>query len=172
MPITNANATQKAARNGLILFLDADTYLNERYLAKMLAALSDDTVVAAGGKIMPENLSWIERIFFEIFNLMIAASFVIRRPALAGTCVMYRKSAFDKVGGFDETRSASEDFDLSERISRVGRVEFFWTATAITSKRRLADMGIMGLIADWTRTTVKYYLGIKENNYAAIRQKK
>jgi len=166
------NAGARAARNGLLLFLDADTYLTEHYLSKVMQALSDPKVVGAGGKIMPERLNIIERIMFEVFNLMIAASFAIGKPNLAGTCVMYRKSAFKKVGGFDESRAASEDFDLCERIAKAGKVKFIWTITARTSKRRLAEMGLLGLIADWTRTTVKYVLGIKEQNYASVRAKK
>jgi GT2 family glycosyltransferase len=166
------NAGARAARNGLLLFLDADTFLTERYLSKAMQALSDPKAVGAGGKVMPEHLDIIERLMFELFNLMIAASFAIGKPNLAGTCVMYRKSAFRKVGGFDESRAASEDFDLCERIAKVGRVKFLWTVTVRTSKRRLSEMGLLGLIADWTRTTVKYLLGIKEQSYAAVRAKK
>ncbi len=166
------NAGAKLARNGLLLFLDADTYLTEHYLFRTMQALSDPEVVGAGGKIMPEHLDIAERAMFEVFNMMIAASFAIGKPNLAGTCVMYRKSAFQKVGGFDESRAASEDFDLCERIAKVGKVRFIWTITARTSKRRLSEMGLLGLLADWTRTTAKYLLGIKEGNYAAIREKK
>ncbi|MFA5246744.1 MAG: glycosyltransferase [Candidatus Micrarchaeia archaeon] len=165
------NLGARASKNPLLLFLDADTYLNEHYLFKAMQALSDKKIVGAGGKIMPEHLNIIERLFFEIFNLLIAASFAIHKPNLAGTCVMYRKSAFNKVGGFDETRAASEDFDLTERIAKVGSVKFFWTATARTSKRRLSELGLLGLIADWTRTTAKYIVGVKESNYAAFRGK-
>jgi len=166
------NAGARRARNGLLLFLDADTYLTEHYLFRTMQALSDKKVVGAGGKIMPEHLDVVERLAFEIFNLMIAASFLVGKPNLAGTCVMYRKSAFKKVGGFDESRAASEDFDLCERMAKVGKVRFLWSVTARTSKRRLAEMGLLGLVADWTRTTVKYLLGIKEGNYAAIRARK
>ncbi len=166
------NAGARVAKNDLLLFLDADTYLTEHYLFKVMQAFSNPNVVGAGGKIMPEHLDVIERAMFEVFNLMIAASFAIGKPNLAGTCVMYRKSAFWEVGGFDESRAASEDFDLCERIAKKGKVRFIWTVTARTSKRRLAEMGLLGLIADWTRTTIKYVLGIKEQTYASVRAKK
>ena len=163
------NTGAKNAKRELLLFLDADTYLNRYFVERATKALADPRVVGAGGRIMPENLNPIERFMFEIFNLMIAGSFLIGKPNLAGTCVMYRKSAFEKVGGFDETRAASEDFDLCERIAKVGKVKFMYRVNTRTSKRRLSEMGILGLVADWTRTTVKYYLGIKEQNYASVR---
>ena len=165
------NAGAKASRRELLLFLDADTYLNRNFVERACGAMGNPSVVGAGGRIMPEHLNPLERFMFEIFNLMIGASFVIGKPNLAGTCVMYRRKAFEKVGGFDETRAASEDFDLCERVSKIGKVKFLYRVNTRTSKRRLSEMGLLGLIADWGRTTIKYVLGIKEQNYAAVRAK-
>jgi glycosyltransferase involved in cell wall biosynthesis len=165
------NFGARAAKNDILLFLDADTFLNKTFLERALSAFHDPKVVGAGGRIMPERLDPLERLFFEICNLMIAASFAIQKPNLAGTCVMYRKSAFFRAGGFDETRAASEDFDLTERIAKVGKVKFLWRVNTRTAKRRLAELGLFGLMMDWGRTTVKYVMGIKEQEYAAIRKK-
>lgn len=166
------NNGAKVAKRPYLLFLDADTFLNASFVASAVHAFRDEKTVGVGGKIMPEALSPIERFVFEIFNLMIAASFLIGKPNLAGTCVMYKRDAFRKTGGFDESRAASEDFELCERIAKIGKVRFLWKVTTRTSKRRLSELGIHGLIMDWGRTTIKYYLGIKEQVYASIRTKR
>ncbi len=165
------NAGAKAAAGKYLLFLDADTYLNAHFFNAALSEFSDPKVVGVGGKIMPEHLNPAERVMFEAFNAMIAASFAAGKPVLAGTCVMYRKNAFRKSGGFDEGRAASEDFDLCERMAKIGKVVFLGNVITRTSKRRLSQMGILGLVNDWGRTTWKYYSGVKEQEYAAVRKK-
>jgi GT2 family glycosyltransferase len=51
-------------------------------------------------------------------------------PALASFCIMYtsatliRRSAFEEIGGYDETFDAYEDWDLYLRLSLVGRLVY------------------------------------------------
>ena len=91
-------------------------------------------------------------------------------PAISGNCVAYRADAFWKIKGFDEEMEASEDQDLSVRMSRLGYVRFFNQYTAFTSSRRLKKFGWLGLFFDWGKTTLNFCLGRKNRRYAIVRE--
>lgn len=88
---------------------------------------------------------------------------------LAGTYVSYKRKPFFEVGGFDVRIGASEDFDPCKRISKNGGVVFLRHVTIRTSRRRLEKLGLFGLIVDWLKVTMDYFLGRKVKNYWIFR---
>jgi glycosyltransferase involved in cell wall biosynthesis len=163
------NTGAKMSSGDVIIFLDADTKINRKFIEKALDAFADPEVVGAGGLIMPEGSSLLEETIFYFFNLLIMISFVAGRPSLAGTCVGYRRESFFRVGGFDENMAASEDFDLCKRVSREGKIKFLRGVVVRTSRRRLEKLGLGGTILDWLRVTVQYLLRKKSLAYQIFR---
>ncbi len=160
------NIGAKAARGEVILFVDADTIPHVEFFDKVRTICSrDHKVVGAGCLIMPRGLNFYESLFFYYLNLLIYLSVLIKRPAIAGSCVAYRRKQFLKIGGFNQEMAASEDQDLCLRISRFGQVVFAPRIVAYTSPRRLRELGFFGLIMDWSRTTFNFLLGIKTKSY-------
>lgn len=136
----------------------------------MLPKFDDPNIIGVGCKIMPESLGFMDTLLFEFLNLLIRMSVLVNRPSIAGNCVAYRKTAFNKIKGFDETMFASEDQDLCLRISKLGKVIYMPDVTAWTSSRRLKKMGWLGLAMDWGHTTFNFLLGIKTKRYAIVRE--
>jgi cellulose synthase/poly-beta-1,6-N-acetylglucosamine synthase-like glycosyltransferase len=163
------NTGAKMSKGDILVFLDADTTITRQFIDEALKALSDPNVVGVGGLIMPHNVNQFEGIVFYFLNLLIMISFVIRRPNLAGTCVAYKRKPFLEVGGFDTNMVASEDFDLCKRISKKGKVAFLKHVIVRTSRRRLKNLGLLGLIVDWSKVTVQYLLGVRSRMYHAFR---
>ncbi|MBI5228779.1 glycosyltransferase [Candidatus Micrarchaeota archaeon] len=164
------NRGAKEASTEIIVFIDADTLPQKRFFHRMLKAFEDPRVVCYGCKIMPRDVGFADHMLFEFFNILIFFSAIMGRPAIAGNCVAYRKSAFDAIKGFDEEMQASEDQDLCVRISKLGKVVYDRHVIAFTSSRRLKKLGWFGLLLDWGRTTLNFLLGIKTKRYAIVRE--
>jgi cellulose synthase/poly-beta-1,6-N-acetylglucosamine synthase-like glycosyltransferase len=163
------NTGAKASVGDILIFLDADTEITPQFVTEVLKRFEDPRTVGMGGKIMPRRRDFLTEIFFYFLNFLIILSFVFRRPALAGTCVAYKRKPFFEVGSFNESMAASEDFDLCRKISEKGKVIFCRKVTIRTSRRRLEKLGLLGLISDWARVTVRYLLGKRMEEYRIFR---
>ncbi len=162
------NAGAEIAAGEIIVFLDADTTINRQFIDGVKKNFRDPKIVGAGGLIMPHPGKLLQEVIFYLFNFLTMVSFVWE-PFLAGTCVAYKRKPFFEVGGFDATRNSSEDVDLCKRISRKGRVAFLREVIVRTSTRRVENLGLMGLITDWTRVTIKYLNGNRLEHYRTFR---
>src|SRR5260221_7700949 len=104
-----------------ILFLDSDDWIDREFLAKMDAALdSNPSAVAAycnycrvmpDGSEAPVRDPRVDKNPFEVFA---------RSCASVIHSILVKKSAVLKVGGFDTGLRTGEDWDLWQRIARVG----------------------------------------------------
>ena len=104
-----------------IAFTDADCIPDPEWIEHLVRAF-DDGVVAAGGTYGIENSeSWLSRMIHEEIQVR-HAGFSEDVDFLGSFNVMYRRDAFDALGGFDETfRTASgEDNDLAYRLQDAG----------------------------------------------------
>lgn len=129
--ITRPNGGSAAARNtGLsrasgefVLFLDADDRLHENAIHNHLTAFAQrpevvmvfgaNDVVDAQGAFLTTNPTPIE--YVTLVDLAIR---VIPVPSQS----MYRKSAIDKIGGYNERFRQSQDVDLNLRLARIGQI--------------------------------------------------
>lgn len=167
------NAGARKAKGEILLFLDADTIPHLEFFEKIRMICSrDHRVVGVGCLIMPRGLNFFENLFFYFLNFLVYLSVLAHRPAIAGSCVAYRKKEFWKAKGFDEVRAASEDQELSIRMAKFGHVIFTPRIVAYTSPRRLRELGFWGLVFDWSKTTFNFLLGIKTKKYKLTHKQK
>lgn len=164
------NAGAKKANGNVYLFCDADTKPQKEFVKAALEILNmQPDVVSVGCEVRPNVSDWNTQLFFTLLNSIVRVCTALGRPVIAGNCVFYRADAFWKAKGFDEQMHASEDQDLSLRVSNFGRVVLFTEHTAYTSNRRLQKEGWIGLLLDWGHTTVNFLLGKKTKRYAIVR---
>ncbi len=124
-PAGARNAGWRAARGAYVAFTDDDCVPPPDWLTRLLAPLDDDAVVdGVGGPIAP-----LSHGFFEDFehaeglaNHGVASDGSVRYLVTANAA--YRRSALERVGGFDESfpNPAGEDVDLARRVQRTGGV--------------------------------------------------
>lgn len=130
------------SRGEILVFVDADTVLLSDTLEKIVGAFKKKNVIGASCPALPlsteEKYIW----FYLFYNRFAKFSIRLKKPSIAGFFCAYRKDAFDKIGGFDENVGVLEDFHLSIRISKLGKIKFVESTLVLTSHRRLKDWGI------------------------------
>ncbi len=124
------NSGAAEARGDILIFVDADTWIDEAVLHDALAAL-DGGAIAGGAGIR------IEGALPSPGRYLIPPILAIwRMTGWAAGCFVYcRRADFEAVGGFDERYYASEEIHLSRALKKRGRFEVLKTPV-VTSGRK------------------------------------
>ena len=102
------NDALAAARGDIIGFLDADDLWTGRHLASLLPMLADPALDCARG--------WTRMIALADPGIEFGESY---QPILLGAG-LYRRSVFDRVGGFDPALRVGQDLDMAARVGEAG----------------------------------------------------
>lgn len=111
---TQRNFGVKIAKGKYFLYLDADMILSKYVIEECLDLCENHKCIAA---FIPERIIgiglWIKIRHFE-------------RSFLDATCIdavrFIRRDKFIEIGGFDTSLTGPEDWDLSKRIEKVGKI--------------------------------------------------
>jgi glycosyltransferase involved in cell wall biosynthesis len=108
------NVGARASRGKYLVFLDADDYLQPKFLEftrKALEGSNDDWVYTDLYAQTDEKIDVFECYDWDIDKLW--------RHGIMGVTCLYPRSAFDRVGGFDEEHNR-EDWDFHMRLAKAG----------------------------------------------------
>lgn len=110
------NRGARAASGRFLIFVDADTMVSPRLIARTAERLRSGGVVGGGALVRSDQSDATMKFGLRIWNT------ISRRFRLAaGSFLFARRDVFDSVGGFNENLYASEELDLSMRLKRRGR---------------------------------------------------
>jgi glycosyltransferase involved in cell wall biosynthesis len=105
------------ARGPILAFLDADCLAPSGWLERIVAlAPSDSAGVLGAHYLLPENSSWVGRIWHR-YHEAAKSGEVSHVPA--GNLIM-RREEFVRLNGFDESIQTNEDYELCERVRAAG----------------------------------------------------
>ena len=124
------NVGLSAARNLLwqhtdadvIVFVDADTVAHEDLIERLLAHYDSEEVAGVGGQAVEARVQNT----YDLWRRHTAAQtlgdkLIENSDVLFGLCCSYRKSALERLSGFDPFfRSNGEDHDISIRLRQAG----------------------------------------------------
>lgn len=170
-----AGARNEGARNakgGILLFLDADTKPTPNLLRTYHNAFEDSRIIAATGPILPlekakRRVLWGYK-FVSIW--FVRASMAVGRPSFIGSNFAIRKDAFWKAKGFDKSMMTYEDWDLSNRLKKHGRMRYLNKAVVYTSIRRINKWGVSGFFFYYLGNIFSYHVHKKpKSDYSPIR---
>jgi glycosyltransferase involved in cell wall biosynthesis len=125
------NAGARAARGGILFFVDADTRINSKHVVDAMAAL--ESGYSGGSARMQADgfIPWWGRIFMKIFC---ALYFATRLGA--GAFLFTTRKNYEAAGGFDEQYFAGEEVFFSMALKKFGRFKIL-REPMITSGRKL-----------------------------------
>ncbi len=147
------NLGAAVARGAVLVFLNADTLLDdrERFFARIGEMLADPAVAAltCSVNVFPWERRRSDRWFHGFFNWLF---YMMNRVGMAmgrGECHVIRKTAFEAVGGYSTSIAAGEDYDLFRRLGGIGKVKFLKDLTVFESPRRYRQYGYGKVMASW-----------------------
>jgi glycosyltransferase involved in cell wall biosynthesis len=118
------NAGARTATGDLLAFIDADCELPRDWLVRCVGHLmADAAVLAVGTGMAPPSADapWVETVWYALAHGRPAEP-IERVEWLATYNLLVRRSAFEAVGGFDESLITCEDSDLGYKLSARGRL--------------------------------------------------
>lgn len=110
----------KNAKGEVILFLDADVKFDKNFLEDSYKEFTERKADIACCYFETKGFSLELRILYELWN---SSKYVRRGTALPdgeGQCIWIKKSAFEKIKGFNENLKIAEDVDLIHRALESG----------------------------------------------------
>jgi glycosyltransferase involved in cell wall biosynthesis len=165
------NAGARIARGRIIVFIDADTKPSPMLLDSYHTGMEHD-VVAATGPILPleDAKKTISLGYRFVSTLFVRLTINIGRPALVGSNFAVQKKAFNRVHGFDKRFMTYEDWDLSARMKKLGRMLYIDDALVYTSVRRVQQWGVFGYFMFYVGNFFRYhFLKMPNKRYEQIR---
>jgi glycosyltransferase involved in cell wall biosynthesis len=127
----------RSAKGEIIAFTDADTVVARDWAERLLEALQHSAIAAYGPVYLSDGL-WHEKLLARYaFTGFLLLNHLLGMPHFSGQNFAVRRSALERVGGFNLKLKSAEDVDLSRRLNRLGRIRFIRDMVVYTSSRRL-----------------------------------
>ena len=154
------NKAIKVAKGKILFFLDADTWVYDKnYLKKAKEVFDKDQKLLGIGEAF-EYDDDKSKLYMPILNLLNNVLAVLLKKALIPTTVcMFRKESVKKVGYFDASLKCTEDFDLSIKINKLGKVRCKNIGKVVSSYRRMRKYGIKKTIDIFLKNTLRPIMG-------------
>ena len=127
------------ASSGLILFLDADTFVDTQSVTNAALTLRENPHLAAVNfRVKPLSRRLVDHIAYSVAAFYLRSIVALGIGQGLGNAILVRAADFDLVGGFSEDVEVGEDADFFYRLQKTGRyVEILTKEVAWTSPRRL-----------------------------------
>ena len=133
------NLGVKNTENERILFLDADTRIQDDFLENALKEIEDNKIEIATCNIYPDSSHLIDKFFIFLFRIYLKSLYKI--IGFNGCCLFTLKSLHNKVNGFDETIKVSEDFEYTKRLKKIAKLKLLKSTDVKISMRRFEKNG-------------------------------
>lgn len=131
------NYGAQQAKGEILVFVDADTYLDKNFLNALQEKFSDEKVMAVSGIAFPADGRIPQRFVYRATYLLMQILHLMNLSLFPAMCVAYRRQIFERAGGFREDFTTLEDLDLSNRVSKFGVTKIATRAHAFSSTRRI-----------------------------------
>jgi glycosyltransferase involved in cell wall biosynthesis len=142
------NLGARKATGEFLVFVDADTVLDSGFLAEIHEALNRSNAVYVVGTMA--GLEWsgtadnlFKFLHYGLVNLISMVTAHLGFPFFPTVCCACKKTAFRRVGGFDEDLAIAEDLKFSLKMGKIGKCFVSRRAKAYTSLRRIQKNGVM-----------------------------
>ena len=117
------NAGAYAAKNEILLFLDADVIIPsaEAYRA-LIHSFETSGCVAASAHLTPLERTVRGYLVYGFFDIVQSVFLRLRKPCFGTFCFITTRKVFDALGGFDVKKHVTEDIDFCNRAQELGNL--------------------------------------------------
>ncbi len=152
------NSGAKYANGNVLIFINGDVLINDitgffEFLDNKFIK-SNYPALACKVKIFPEEEILSDKLFHFIYNLYFRLINIIGIGMGRGECQVIKKEVFTKVGGYNESLAAGEDFDLFRRIRKTGKILYANNICVYESPRRFRKLGYTGVTVSWLKNAI------------------
>lgn len=144
LPAVGRNKGAKIAKGSLLVFFDADSLIEPRFLKKSMQEFEKRELDAATVRITPDTGKLVDKVFLGFFNYLVIISQTFY-PHAIGACIFCKKTLHDKIGGFDETVAIAEDMDYVRRCGKIGKFRILNSVRLVFSMRRYEHYGRLNI---------------------------
>ncbi len=136
------NRAIAAARHDIIVRIDGHSFVPDDYLSTAVAVLQRTEADNVGGIMAAEGVTEFEKAVARAMTTKLgvgAAAFHVggdEGPALTVYLGCFRRSALDRVGGYDESFTRAQDWEMNHRIRATGGVVWFSPQLHVTYRPR------------------------------------
>jgi glycosyltransferase involved in cell wall biosynthesis len=150
------NSGAREAKGEFFIFVDADTIVDATVVGAALDAMTKGAVGGGAAVSLDEDVPWYAKAMMPVFVIM------FRTLGLAAGCFVFStRSAFEAVGGFDETYFGAEEIVISRALKRKGRFVVL-KHKVVTSGRKLRTHSPIEVWAFMVRLAFRGVKGVKE----------
>jgi len=147
-----------ASKGDVIANVDADTRLTKGWIDKVISEFKDPKLAGLSGPFiyydLPKNNNLMVKFFYYYaFSLYLLNRYVFNRGSmLQGGNFVVRRSALEKIGGFDDKHFSfyGEDADIAMRLHAAGPVKWTFSFPIYSSGRRIAAEGPFTMSSRYT----------------------
>lgn len=114
------NLGARRARGDYLVFVDADGMVLPYALERMDEFIKKTGALFFTAWTRPDSEEPADATIALLGNMYIEGALLVKRSLAPGAFMVVERSLFERVGGFDETQSFGEDYDLTQRITAQG----------------------------------------------------
>lgn len=159
---TQMNAGSAAATGDILIFLHADTVLEQGWSRELSAALDDPSVVGGAFRFCIDNPS----AKYRLVEAWVHMRCRLCRLPYGDQAIFIRKTAFQELGGYKEI-PLMEDVDIIGQMKKLGSISML-QKRAVTSGRRWVRKGIFRTAAINQMTMLMFHLGVSPEKLARL----
>lgn len=105
----------------ILAFLDADCAVDRNWLMAASCYLNETDGVAAFGSpaVIPDGASWVQKAWYTVRG---KPDLVVEVDWLESANLFVKRGAFQAINGFNESLVTCEDYDLTQRLKKTGKL--------------------------------------------------
>lgn len=116
------NLGAKATNGEWLVFIDADSVLLPYFIERIEWFIEKQKPVIFTSWFRPDSETSGDALFTLISNSFVEGSIYFHRPIAPGPLTVIRRDVFELVGGYNESLTFGEDYDLTCRVVERGHV--------------------------------------------------
>lgn len=155
------------AKGEIIACCDADTIVSDNWLSTIINHFKKDTkLVGLTGTVVALDGPLYLCLFIKyVWGIFYFLNFLLGKTIFQGQNFAFKKEASIKIGGLNTRLYSAEDADFGNRLSKVGKVQFFNDVLVYTSTRRAGKEKLLKVLTRWPLAYIKVVWGINTGNY-------